>query len=184
VVRVSQDPRTGLDSSVEQDPGVGRPTRTAEMPGACRRTVRERRNHLESRGFQVARRAIEPTSPPQCTANRKRRAAASGGRAGTRRESGETPAESPHLRKESVGVRNRRSSHVPGNRKRPMPELRRPPGAAGSGRNAATDSIGGRHAAHQKCSNARTVGTKLPRIDGRKSAGARGDERQEGSSPQ
>jgi len=94
VVRVSQDPRTGLDSSVEQDPGVGRPTQTAEMPGVCRRTVRERRYPLESRGFQVARRAIEPTSPPSRTANRKRRAA-------HERRSSRT---SPRKRRDSCGV--------------------------------------------------------------------------------
>jgi len=51
---------THLDSSVEKHPGVGR----SKRPSARRRTVRERRNPRESRGFEQVRRSIEPTSPP------------------------------------------------------------------------------------------------------------------------
>jgi len=45
----------------------------------------------------------------------------------------------------------------------PMPGLRHPPEVAGNGTNAATDNLGGGHAAHPECIRASRVGTKLPR---------------------
>jgi len=67
----------------------------------------------------------------------------------------------------SVGVRTRVSSRAPWRQGgEPMPELRRPLEAAGSGRNAATDNPGGRRAVYLEHSDVPRVGTNLLAAEG------------------